>query len=175
MLDELASGTLLRWIDPQPGQKPLGIVIAPPGGAQKDAVYVLMADDDGTTDVEVFIARPEATGFDVANLIQQSMEVVDDPDPELAGLLRMLAPNWWHISAHLEGEHDDEVDLECSLCQETRERVAADDAALEADPYFFEKAQEDDESVVEITFVPKFLTGGPSKSTSHPEEGEEKT
>jgi hypothetical protein len=119
----LSEGTFLRWIDQEPGQKPLGIVLSPPTNADEDIVYVLMADQKGNTDVEVFVAREEDTGFDASNLVQQSMEIVEDGDPEVMGLLSTLGPNWWHISAHLAGEHADRGDPECLLCQ------GGDDAA----------------------------------------------
>jgi len=46
------------------------------------------------------------------------MEVVDNGDPELVALLRTFGPNWWHISAHLDGQHDDQMDPECLVCVE---------------------------------------------------------
>jgi hypothetical protein len=56
---ELPAGILVRWIDPARRTKPLGIVLAP---VSKDMVYVLIADRARHTDVEVFVARMEATG-----------------------------------------------------------------------------------------------------------------
>jgi hypothetical protein len=118
---ELTEGTFLRWIDPEPGQKPLGVVLASPPNGHEDTIYVLMADHQGNTDLEVFVARPEATGFDASNLVQRSMEIVEGGDPELIALLRELGPNWWHITAHLEGEHEKREDPACLLCREGSE------------------------------------------------------
>lgn len=116
-MGSLAEGTLPRWIDPTPESKLLGIVIARPGG-EDQVIYLLMADHDGNMDVEVFVAREEAAGLNAGNLVRQSMEVVEEGDPELVALLRALGPNWWHISAHLDGQHGHEIDLECLLCAE---------------------------------------------------------
>jgi hypothetical protein len=38
---------------------------------------MLMADRQGNTDLEIFVARPEATGVDAATLVLESMEVVE--------------------------------------------------------------------------------------------------
>jgi hypothetical protein len=116
-MDELSAGTLVRWIDPAPDQKPLGIVVAPPGSEDTDTAYVLMADLDGNTDLEVFVGRPESTGRSVDELILESMEIVRDGDPELVALLSTFGPNWWHISAHLNGEHESQRDAACLICQ----------------------------------------------------------
>lgn len=118
---QLTEGTFLRWIDPEPGQKPLGIVLSSPVSDPADVIHVLMADHQGNTDLEVFIARREATGFDASNLVQQSMEIVEDGDPDLMAMLRELGPNWWHISAHRDGEHADRADPDCLLCRATDE------------------------------------------------------
>lgn len=117
-MSELTEGTFLRWIDPQPGQKPLGVVITPPSGGDETTIYVLMADRDGTTDVEVFLGRPDATGVSASDFVLESMEVVEDGDPELKALLGQIGPNWWHISAHLEGGHAEQLDADCLLCRE---------------------------------------------------------
>lgn len=122
-MSKLTEGTFVRWIDPDPGQKPLGIVLSSPADENADVIYVLMADHQGNTDLEVFVPRSEATGTDASDLALQSMELVDDGDPELMALLRKLGPNWWHISAHLDGEHADLADPECLLCRETDEAV----------------------------------------------------
>jgi hypothetical protein len=119
-MDELPAGTLLRWIDPAPDQKPLGIVVTPPEGAPKDIAFVLMADSDGNTDVEVFVARPEDTGVSVGELVLENMEIADDGDPELRNLLAVLGPNWWHVSAHLEGRHEGRADPDCLICGDDR-------------------------------------------------------
>jgi hypothetical protein len=84
----LTEGTYLRWIDPEPDSKALGIVLSP---VSEDLVYVLMADREGNTDIEVYVARPEATGRGASELVQESLEVVEDGDPDLMGLLRALA------------------------------------------------------------------------------------
>jgi hypothetical protein len=123
-MSELIEGTLLRWRNPQPGQKPLGIVIAPPLGSDTEMAYVLMADHQANMDVEVFIARPEATGVGIADFVLERMEVVEDPDPALAQLLGTFGPNWWHVSAHLDGAHEEAPDPECLVCQEADERGA---------------------------------------------------
>jgi hypothetical protein len=49
---------------------------------------VLMADRAGNTDVEVFVARLEATDVPAPDLALESLEIVADPDPDLATLLR---------------------------------------------------------------------------------------
>jgi hypothetical protein len=82
---ELHPGTFVRWIDPARRTKPLGIVLAPVG---EDMVYVLMGDAAGNTDVEVFVARVEATGVPAQELALESVEIVADPDRDLAALLR---------------------------------------------------------------------------------------
>jgi hypothetical protein len=115
-LNMLTPGTFVRWIDPEPGSKPLGIVLSSPS-PEEDVIYVLMIDHQGATDLEVFVARREATGFDASNLVQQSMEVVESGDPELMSALRRLGPGWWHMGAHLDGGHADQPDPECPLCQ----------------------------------------------------------
>jgi hypothetical protein len=117
-MGDLPAGIFLRWIEPQPGQKPLGIVISSPVTEDDQTIYVLMADRQGNTDLEVFVARPEATGVDASTLVLESMEVVEDRDRELMALLRQVGPNWWHIGAHLDGVHDDSMDPECLLCRE---------------------------------------------------------
>jgi hypothetical protein len=78
---EVGEGTLVRWIDPTPGQKPLGIVLPTPDQGTPNTIYVLMTDRQPSFDVEVFVARPDATGYDAANVLQQSMEVVEEGDP----------------------------------------------------------------------------------------------
>lgn len=90
-MTQLTVGTFLRWTDPDPVQKPLGVVIQNPAG-NDDTVYVLMADREGNTDVEVFIARPDATGVDAAALVLEAMEPVIEADAELMALLRTLGP-----------------------------------------------------------------------------------
>lgn len=114
-MSELNEGTLLRWIDQAPDAMPLGIVIAP---VNEETIYVLMADHQGNTDLELFIARPEDTGVGASKLVQESMEVVEQGDPELMFLLRELGPRWWQIGDHLDGEHADRADPECLLCRE---------------------------------------------------------
>ena len=118
-MDSLPAGTLVRWIDPAPGQKPLGIVIAPPADGGRDIAYVLMADRQGNTDLEVFVGRPDATSFSVGELVLESMEIVENGDPELVTLLATLGPNWWHISAHIDGEHENDPDPACLVCRES--------------------------------------------------------
>lgn len=110
---ELTEGTFLRWIDPEPDSKPLGIVISP---LIEDVIQVLMVDHQGHADLEVFAARREATGVGASELVQESMEVAENGDPELVALLSQLGPNWWQISAHIEGMHDDQPDPECLMC-----------------------------------------------------------
>jgi hypothetical protein len=117
-MNKLTEGTFLRWIDQSPDDKPLGIVISPPGGETGDSIYVLMADSQANTDLEVFVAGEAATGRDASTLVQESMEVVEAGDPELMGFLRTAGPNWWHISAHLDGGHADRGDPGCLLCRE---------------------------------------------------------
>jgi hypothetical protein len=85
----LTEGTFLRWIDPRPDAKPLGIVLSP---VSEDVILVLMADREGNTDVEVYVARQEATGVGASELVQESLEAVEDGDPELMTMLRELAP-----------------------------------------------------------------------------------
>jgi hypothetical protein len=80
-VDTLTPAAFVRWIDPTRRTKPLGIVLAP---VSKDIVYVLMADRAGNTDVEVFVARLEATGVPATDLALESLEIVADPEPELA-------------------------------------------------------------------------------------------
>ena len=116
-MTQLTAGTLLQWIDPEPGSKPIGIVLAPPTTSDEDMIFVLIIDHQGAPDVEVFVGRCEATGSDAANLVLQSMEVAEDGDPELIGALRMMGPAWWHVSAHLDGGHANRMDVECPLCQ----------------------------------------------------------
>jgi hypothetical protein len=84
----LTPGTFLRWKDQEPGAKPLGIVLAP---VSEDMIQVLMADHQGNTDVEVFVARREDTGVGASQLVQESLEIVDDGDPKLMTSLRELA------------------------------------------------------------------------------------
>lgn len=118
-MSTLTEGTFLRWIDQAPDDKPLGIVVPPPSDEAEDIIYVLMADHQGNTDVEVFVAREEATGRDASTLVRESMEVVEEGDPELTGFLRTFGPNWWHVSSHLEGQHEEQGDPECLLCRES--------------------------------------------------------
>ncbi len=86
-MSELAPGTLMQWRDPAPDAKPLGIVLEP---VTEDLVTVLMTDRDGNVDQELFAARLEATGVNASEMVMQSMEVVDEPDPELAARLGEL-------------------------------------------------------------------------------------
>jgi len=86
---DVSPGTFVRWIEPARRAKPLGIVLVP---VTPDMIYVLMADRDGNTDVEVFVARREATGVDASAMVLESLEVVEDGDPELMGFLRREAP-----------------------------------------------------------------------------------
>jgi hypothetical protein len=91
-MGELTEGTFMHWIDRRPGQKPLGIVLSP---VSQDTIYVLMADQQGGLDVEVFVARPADTGVDASQLAQESMEIVEDGDPKLMSLLRTAASGFW--------------------------------------------------------------------------------
>jgi hypothetical protein len=117
----LSEGTLLRWIDPAPGAKPLGIVIAPLSDV---TACVLMADEEPAFDLEVFAARPEATGVDAAGLVLERMEPTSGEElPAVAELLRVFGPNWWPVSSHLEGEHEDAADPACLLCSEAPQRA----------------------------------------------------
>jgi hypothetical protein len=86
---ELSAGTFVRWIEPARRTKPLGIVLAP---VTPDMIYVLMADREGKTDVEAFVARREATGVDASAMVLESLETVEDGDPELTTFLRRAAP-----------------------------------------------------------------------------------
>lgn len=117
----LAEGTLLRWIDPAPGAKPLGIVISP---LSDDTAIVLMADEQPAFDLEVFVARPEETGVGAPGLVLERMEPTSGEElPAVAELLRVFGPNWWAISAHLEGGHDGAPDPACLLCSEGQRRA----------------------------------------------------
>ena len=114
----LPEGTLLRWIDPEPGRYPLGIVIsAPSDGAVSDAIYVLTANSDGDTSLELSVGRPEATGRSTADLVLDGMEVAERPDPAVAAHLQLLGPVWWLLTAHAAGEHDAEPFTGCPICQ----------------------------------------------------------
>jgi hypothetical protein len=88
-MTELSPGMFVRWIDPARRTKPIGIVLAP---VTPDMVSVLMADWEGNTDVEVFVARREATGVDAPAMVLESVEIVEDGDAELTEFLRQEAP-----------------------------------------------------------------------------------
>ena len=83
-MTERTAGTFVCWRDSKPGAKPLGLVLTPLTDATG---YVLMADFDGNTDLELFVARPEATGVDAAGLIREHFDLVPDPNPVLATYL----------------------------------------------------------------------------------------
>jgi hypothetical protein len=70
----------------------------------------------GAPTLEVFVARPEANRR-AASLVQESIEVVENGDPESVGLLRELEPNWWYVSAHLDGEYADQANPDSLLCR----------------------------------------------------------
>ena len=117
----LAEGTLLRWIDPAPGAKPLGIVIAP---LSAETACVLMADREPSFDVEVFVARPDATGIEASALVLERMEPTDGTEhPDVAYLLQVFGPRWWQISAHLEGGHAAAPEPGCLLCEHAEPRA----------------------------------------------------
>jgi hypothetical protein len=109
----LAEGTLVRWREPDSGAKPLGIVLA----VSDDLAQVLMADERANFDLEVFIARREDTGVDAPALVLENMEpAAEEWSPLVAGILRLAAPNWDHLSAHLDGAHQEAPDPDCLMC-----------------------------------------------------------
>ncbi|MGH2960608.1 MAG: hypothetical protein ACRDL3_00205 [Solirubrobacterales bacterium] len=58
----------------------------------EDLIYVLMANHEEDTDIEVFLARPEATGVPASEMLLESLEIVTDGDPDLVAFLRDEAP-----------------------------------------------------------------------------------
>jgi hypothetical protein len=86
--EEVAEGTFLAWIDPGPNAKPLGMVVP---AVSDDMVSVLMADEQGNTDLEVFVARPQETGVTAPALVRESMRVVEPPEDSFTDLLTDLA------------------------------------------------------------------------------------
>ena len=87
-MSEIRPGVFVRWRDPAPGAKPLGVVLEP---LTRELGYVLVADPEGDTDLEVFAARFEATGIDAASLIAEHFEPAVDPNPVLATYLMVEA------------------------------------------------------------------------------------
>jgi len=115
----LEEGAILRRCDREPSDLRLGIVIAP---LSDEMIYVLTADLAPAFDVEVFVARADATGRDAHELALETMEPASDGHPGVVSILRSSGPHWWQVSAHLDGEHADASDPECPLCGERAKR-----------------------------------------------------
>lgn len=148
-----------------PDQKPLGILISPPLGGADDVAYVLMADHDGSTDLEVFVGRGPSAG-NALSLVAEAMEAVDAGDPDLTALLGQLGPNWWHISSHLDGHHEDADDPECMICRD-ESSAAPPEATLVLDPDAIDEMQpipvgaDDSPSDLGVAEIANQLTNGP--------------
>lgn len=97
--DQLSEGTFLTWLDAGAHDRRLGVVVPP---ITDEMVYVLVADEQGNTDVEVFVARPEATGVSASELVKEQMRVVDPPEDSLTDLLIDLAVDYADQAASTE-------------------------------------------------------------------------